>query len=291
VALAWHPGTEISADTGSSQAMVDFVVEYHGRTAHAAFDPWNGRSALDGLELTTHALNLLREHVRPSVRIHYAITSGGDVPNVVPENARLWCWVRDVSRTGVEDVMERVHKIVEGAALAADVEAELRIQSGLYEMLTNFTGARILHRNLEALGPIEWSEEEQAFARQLQESAGVKPEGMTMKIEPFEENPDPPEGGSTDVADVSWIVPTIHLSAPTAPLDVPWHAWPVVAAAGSPVGHKGMDYAARALAITTIDLFNDPEARRQMLEEFEKSTAGHTYDPYIPDGPPPIPSP
>lgn len=287
--LAWHPDTELRADTGSSQALVDFEVEFRGRTAHAAYDPWNGRSALDAVELTTHALNLLREHVRPTVRIHYAITGGGDVPNVVPETARLWCWVRDSKRSGVEEVMERVRKIVQGAALAADVEGELRVQSGDYEMLANFAGARVVQKNLERLGPIPWTEEEQAFARQLQKSAGVEPVGLSERIEPLDENPAEPEGGSTDVGDVSWVVPTLHLSVPTAPEDIPWHAWPVVASAGSPVGHRGMDHAARVLALTLIDLFTDPEAREKIRREFEEKTAGHIYQPYIPDGPPPLP--
>jgi len=244
---------------------------------------------LDALELTTHALNLLREHVRPSVRIHYVITAGGDVPNVVPETARLWCWVRDSKRSGVEEVMQRVRKIVAGAALAADVQGELRVQSGDYEFLVNLRGARLLHQNLELLGPIAWSEEEQAFARRLQENAGVEPVGLSLGLAPFEEDPGETEGGSTDVADVSWIVPTLHLTVPTAPLAVPWHAWPVVASAGSPVGHRGMDHAARVLALTMVDLFTNREVREEIRREFEEKTAGHIYEPYIPQGPPPLP--
>ena len=290
-AIAWHPDTKLRVDTGSSQAMVDFVVEFKGRTAHAAFDPWNGRSAVDGLEIATHALNLLREHVRPSVRIHYAILGGGDVPNVVPETSRLWCWVRDSKRSGVEEVMERVEKIVQGAALAADVEGQLKIQSGVYELLTNFAGARAMQKNLESLGPVQWSEEDQAFARRLQESSGVEPLGLSTEVEPLDENPGDPRGGSTDVADVSWLVPTIHFSAPAAPVGIPWHAWPVVASAGSPVGQRGMHHAARAMALTLVDLFTDENLRAEMRREFEVSTEGHTYRPYIPEGPPPIPEP
>ena len=123
VVLSWHPGDETNAETKSSQAVVDFIVEFHGKTAHAAFDPWNGRSAVDGLEIFTDAVNLLREHVKPTVRIHYSIVRGGDVPNVVPDYAKVWCWVRDSERAGVEDVMVRVRKIAARAALAADVES------------------------------------------------------------------------------------------------------------------------------------------------------------------------
>ena len=129
VCLAWHPEDRTQADTQSSQAMVDFIVEFKGKASHAAFDPWNGRSATDGLEAFTHGVNLLREHVRPSVRMHYAIVNGGEVPNVVPEYAKVWCWVRDSKRKGVEEVLQRVRKIAEGAALIAGVESKLTVQT------------------------------------------------------------------------------------------------------------------------------------------------------------------
>jgi len=106
------------------------IVEFKGKASHAAADPWNGRSAVDGLEIFTHALNLMREHVKPTVRMHYTIVKGGDVPNVVPANAKLWFWVRDSKRAGVEQVLTRIHKIAQGAALAADVEANVRVQRG-----------------------------------------------------------------------------------------------------------------------------------------------------------------
>jgi len=288
--LAWHPDSETRADTRSSQAMVDFRVEFEGRAAHAAFDPWNGASALDGLELFLHALNLMREHVRPSVRIHYTISEGGDVPNVVPEHAQLWCWVRDTTRDGVEALMERVHAIAAGAALAADVKARVVVQSGSYEMLPSRAGARILQANLEWLGDLEFGPEEQEFARRLQRAADVEPTGLDGKVRPFEEDPPEPQGGSTDVADVSWVAPTIHLVVTTAPAEVPWHSWSVVAASGSPAGQRGMLHAARALAATMVDLFEDPERLRAMREEFEKATEGKTYQAYVPDGPPPVPA-
>ena len=116
VMLAWHPGDKTVADTASTQAMVDVIVEFKGRSAHAAYDPWNGRSALDGAELFLHGVNLMREHIKPSSRLHYSIVSGGDVPNVVPENAKVWLWARDWQRTEVEDLLARVRKLAEGAA-------------------------------------------------------------------------------------------------------------------------------------------------------------------------------
>jgi aminobenzoyl-glutamate utilization protein B len=289
VALAWHPADETRADTQSTQAIVDFIVEFKGKAAHAAFDPWNGRSAVDGLELFTHGLNMLREHVRPSVRIHYTIQKGGDVPNVIPEYARLWCWVRDSKRAGVEEVLSRVRKMAEGAAMMAGVESKLTVQAGDYEMLVNMAGARLIQSNLTWLKPIEYTDEEQQFARALQREAGVAEKGLNGKPQPLEEpRPDPP-GGSTDVADVSWVVPTLHLSVATAPEGIPWHAWPVVACAGMSIGHKGLDYAAKALAATMVDLFEDARAREAIQAEFKEMTRGHVYKPYIADGPPPIP--
>lgn len=290
VALAWHPATEITADTESSQALVDFIVEFHGKAAHAAFDPWNGRSALDGAELFTHGLNLMREHVRPTARMHYVITGGGDVPNVIPEQARLWVWLRDSKHEQVDTMLERVRKIAEGAALAAGVESKVTVQSGDYEMLVNMTGARLLHANLTWLGPLEFTPEEHAFAKAIQKETGVAEKGLDGEIKPLNEKPGEPQGGSTDVADVSWNVPTLHLSVTTAPADAPWHAWPVVATGGMSIGHKGMTYAAKALAATMVDLFESDAHRQAIRREFEEKTKGAVYRGYIPDGPPPVPA-
>ena len=289
VVLAWHPSDENRADTKSTQALVDFVVEFRGKSSHAAFDPWNGRSAVDGLEIFTHALNLMREHVRPSVRMHYVIQDGGDVPNVVPNHAKLWAWVRDTKHASVDELMERVKKIAQGAALAADVESTLRIQSGDYEMLPNRAGARLLQSNMEWLGPIEYTEQEQEFAKAIQRETKTDPKGLDGSIQPLDETPGAPEGGSTDVADVSWNVPTLHVSITTAPAAAPWHAWPVVASGGMSIGHKGMTFAAKTLAATVVDLFEHPEMRAEIRKEFEENTKGVVYKGYIPDGPPPVP--
>ncbi|MCI0693290.1 amidohydrolase [candidate division KSB1 bacterium] len=290
VCLAWHPDEKTRADVQSSLALVDFIVEFQGKAAHAAFDPWNGRSAVDGLELFTHGLNMLREHVKPTVRIHYTIQKGGDVPNVIPEYAKIWCWVRDSKRNGVEEVLARVREIAKGAAMMAGVESKLTIQTGDYEMLVNVAGAKLLQANLTWLGPIKYTDEEQAFARAIQRATGAEEKGLNGAIQPLEEpKPDPP-GGSTDVADVSWIVPTLHVSVTTAAEGAPWHAWPVVACGGMSIGHKGMLYAAKVLAATMVDLFEDAKTREAIQTEFKGKTKGHSYKPYIPDGPPPVPA-
>lgn len=289
VVLAWHPDAETRADTKSTQALVDFRVEFRGRAAHAAFDPWNGRSALDAAELFTHGLNLMREHVQPTVRMHYVIQDGGDVPNVVPEHARVWAWVRDSKHVSVDALLERVRKIVQGAALAAEVEGELTVQSGDYEMLPNMAGAKLIQANLEWLGPLPFTPQEQEFAKQLQRATGVAEKGLDGEVKPLDEHPGPPDGGSTDVADVSWNVPTLHLSVTTGALGAPWHAWPEVACAGMSIGHKGLIHAAKALAATAVDLFESPAHRDAVRREFVENTQGHTYKGYIPAGPPPLP--
>jgi aminobenzoyl-glutamate utilization protein B len=287
--LAWHPSVETSADTASSQAMVDFAVEFEGKAAHAAYDPWNGRSAADAVEVFTFALNLMREHVLPSARMHYVVTDAGEVPNVVPSHARAWVWLRDSTHQRVDDMLERARAMVEGAALATGTTGRLIVQSGDWEMLPLLSGARILHDNLTRLGPLDFDAGENEFAREIQRATGVEPRGLMAEVKPLDLQPGEPEGGSTDVADVSWNAPTIHLSVTTAPIGAPWHAWPVVASGGMSIGHKGMIYAAKAMATTMVDLYLDPAKLAAVRAEFDERTAGVEYRAYIPEGPPPVP--
>jgi aminobenzoyl-glutamate utilization protein B len=289
IALTWHPGDKTRVDTSSSQAMVDMAIGFTGRAAHAAFDPWNGRSALDALELYTHGVNLMREHVKPSVRMHYVVQEGGVVPNVVPDHARVWMWARDSTRAGVEPLIDRLRAVANGAAMAVGVTASLEIQSGSWEILVNMPGARLMQANLEALPPLAFTEAEQEFARAIQRATGVETRGLRTGFDALPLRPGEPEGGSTDVGDVSWVVPVLHATVATAPEGAPWHAWPVVACAGMSIGQKGMMQAARLLAITMVDLYESPGLRRSIREEFETQTRGVTYRGYIPDGPPPAP--
>jgi aminobenzoyl-glutamate utilization protein B len=289
VMLAWHPSDETVSDTKSTQAMVDVTVEFFGRAAHAAFDPWNGRSAVDGLEIFTHAVNMMREHVRPTSRMHYAILKGGDVPNVVPEYGKVWIWLRDENRENVEEMLGRLRKMASGSAMAADVESKVTINTGDWNMLVNMTGQQLAQKNLEWLGPVPFTAEEQEFGRAIQRANKMPEKGLNPTVKPFEAIPGPAEGGSTDVADVSWNMPIIHMSVVTAPIGTPWHGWSVVACGGMSIGHKGMVYASKALAATMVDLFSDPQNVRAIREDFEKKRGGVTYKTYIPDGPPPIP--
>ena len=172
--LVWHPSDATKVDYEGAQANVQFFVEFRGRTAHAAADPWNGRSAADAIEAFTHGLNLLREHVKPTVRIHYTVQRAGDVPNVVPDYARILTWVRDSKRPGVDDVFARVQEIARGAALIAGVEHTLTIQTGYTDMNILESGLKLLHENLALVGEPSYTAEEQAFARKLQKATGKK---------------------------------------------------------------------------------------------------------------------
>jgi aminobenzoyl-glutamate utilization protein B len=286
VCLTWHPDEKTRVSVDGSQAIVDFIVEFSGKTAHAAADPWNGRSAVAALEFFTTGLNRMREFVRPTVRMHYSILNGGDVPNVVPAYARLWCWLRDSKGAGVEQLLGRARRIAEGAAMMAEAESKLTVQGGDWETLVNVTGEKVMFANLAWLGPIEFTAEEQEFAKEIQRATGVDPKGLDGTVQPWAAPKKDPEGGSTDVGDVSWIVPTLSMNATTAPLDTPWHAWPVVACGGMSIGHKGLLYAAKVLAATMVDLFEDPETLQAVQAEFREKTKGVVYKPFIPDGPP-----
>lgn len=287
--LVWHPGDETKVDYEGAQANVQFFVEFRGRTAHAAADPWNGRSAADAIEAFTHGLNLLREHVKPTVRIHYTVQRAGDVPNVIPDYARILTWVRDSRRPGVEAVFARVQDIARGAALVAGVEHALTIQTGYTDMNILESGLKLLHDNLTLVGEPSYTAEEQAFARALQHATGKEAVGMVAALQPLKPIASDPPGGSTDVGDVSWVVPTLHFSVATAPKDVPWHAWPVVASSRMSIGHKGMMRASQALAATAVDLFADAAKLGAIKKEWAEKTKGVTYKWLIPDGPPPLP--
>jgi len=290
ICLDWHPDVEITANMQSSQAMVDFIVEFSGKAAHAAADPWNGKSALDGLELFLDGVNMLREHVRPSVRMHYVIQSGGDVPNVVPEYAKVWMWIRDSKRDGVESVFARVKDIAKGASLMAGVESKITVQTGDYELLVNQKGAQTLQKNMDALGAIVYTADEIAFAKKIQEVSGVEQTGLNGKVNSLKATKENPDGGSTDVGDISWLVPEITALVTTAPANSPWHSWTVVACGGMSIGHKGMLFAAKSLAMTMVDLYENEQLRKDIRAEFETRKGSHVYKAYIPDGPPPIPT-
>lgn len=289
VNLSWHPGADIEADVQSGLSLIDFIVEFEGQAAHASADPWNGRSASDALELYTTGINYYREHILPSSRIHYHIQDGGQVVNVVPDYAKLWVRVRDPKRSKMLPTYERVKEMAEGAAIMADVDYKISLVSGIYEVLVNRTGGAIMQKNLEILGPISYTAEEDAFGKAIQKATGKDEVGMDATIKPLRSTLETPGGGSTDVGDVSWNVPNINLSVTVAPKGTPWHSWAVVACGGMSIGHKGMTYATKALGMTAVDLFENPKMVNEVKAEFKKRKGDEVYKPMI-DGPPPIPA-
>ncbi len=282
ICFDWHPSDENRVGLGTSNALNNFQVIFRGNTAHAAGDPWNGRSALDALELMNTGLNYLREHVKPTVRMHYVILDGGGAPNVVPDYARAWYFVRGKDRQEVEDVYARVLKIAEGAALMTGTKHEIRFITGVYNYLKNREVAALLYRNLKLVGPPQFTEEEQEYAKKMQHTVGEKEDGLNTKIEPFKEPKGYWGGGSTDAADVSWLVPTAAVNTVCCPKHVPGHSWCIVSAVGDSVGLKGMHSAAKVLGAAAIEALLDPGLVKRAQEEFKKKTKDFVYKCAIP---------
>jgi len=256
--IDWHPGTDNKVRNQTGRAMNSFEVEFFGQAAHGASDPWNGRSALDAVELMNYGVNLMREHVKPTTRIHYVIPNGGDAPNVVPEYAKVWYFVRDINRTEVQKYYERILKTAQGAALATETTHKVHLLTGVHEYLLNRPLQEALQENLELVGAPRFTEQEQEFARSLQRFVNKEEKGFNDKIKPLPDKPGQVEGGSTDVAEVSWIVPTAGFSVTTAAEDIPWHNWATTACHGTRAGRKGAVVAAKIIAATGIDLFTEP---------------------------------
>ncbi len=288
ICMDWHPGDNTEANVQPSLALVDFMVEFTGQAAHASADPWNARSASDALELYTSGINAYREHVRPSVRMHYHIQDAGQVVNVVPDYSRIWVRVRDITKEGLQPVYDQVRKMAGGAAIMANVDHKVSLISGIHDLLPNRTGGAVMQKNLEALGDIKYSQQEIDFAIEMQKANAKPTLGIDGKIRPLRETLESPGGGSTDVGDVSYNVPVVSLAATTAPKGVPWHSWSVVASSGMSIGHKGMMHAAKALGMTMIDIFKDKKLREEIKKEFDERIGEYEYDPYLDPGPPPI---
>jgi len=281
--FAWHPSAQNAVRTGSSLAKNEFEVVFRGKTAHAASGPWNGRSALDAVELMSVGVNYLREHIEEQVRIHSVVTDGGKAPNIVPDRASAWYYVRDLDRKRLEAVYERVLDCARGAALMTGTTLEVNVITGVYEYLPNLTLSEVLDRNLREIGAPQFSGEDHAFARGVQRSLGVPEKGMYVEIDPFGNNSN--SGASTDVADVSWIVPTSgELAVATNPIGSPGHSWAVTSSSGSPAGLKGMLVAAKALASGGIETLLNPEIVQKAKMEFADKTRGFTYRSALPEG-------
>ena len=285
VCMDWHPGDNIESGTQSSKSLVDFRVKFYGNSSHASSDPWNGLSAVDALELYANGLNYYREHIKPTARIHYQIEKAGDVVNVVPNYAQIWTRLRENDRANVDVLYERALKIAKGAALMTGTNYETKLISGIYEIQVNRTGAKIMHENIKSLGELEYSESEIKYANTILRETGKPEKGIDGKVYPLRETM-PAQGGSTDVGDVSQVVPVIRMSATTAASGGPWHSWAVVACTGMSIGHKGMIYASKALAMTMADLYKSPKLINEVKRDFMENRGYDKYDPRILPGPP-----
>ena len=285
ICMDWHPGDNIESGTQSSKALVDFRIKFYGSSPHASSDPWNGKSAVDAMELYANGLNYYREHIKPTSRIHYQIEKAGDVVNVVPDFAQIWTRLRENDRANVNILYERALNIAKGAALMTDTNYEIKLISGIYEIQVNRTGAKIMQENLNSLGEIKYSESEIKYANTILRESGKPENGIDGKVYPLKVTL-PAQGGSTDVGDVSQVVPVIRMSATTAASGGPWHSWAVVACTGMSIGHKGMIYASKALAMTMADLYKSPLLVKNVKSDFLKNRKYDKYDPRILSGPP-----
>ena len=289
ICLNWHPGDLTKTYFRDSYALFDYSIRFHGRTAHASGNPWDGRSSLDAVESFVHGINLLREHIKPTVRMHYVITKGGDIPNVVPDNTEVWLWTRDFDMNNLFELDERIKDIAKGASMIAGVEQEIILNNGLYNILPNKKGSELLQSNLELLEPVSFSKDEYEFACQIQEESKLKKAGIRSQPLTMDEAMIDPWELTSDIGDVSWTVPTITLLSVCVPKDVPMHSWGSTSCFGSSIGHKGMIYASKALALTMIDLYKNPVQLIAIKKEFAERKGAIVYKTMLPPGPPLIP--
>ena len=304
ICLTWHPDSFNATLWANFLANYRVAFKFHGKAAHAAADPYNGRSALDAVELMNVGVNYLREHMIPDARIHYVITNGGgSAPNVVPAEAASLYSVRAPRTDQLQPLFERVKEIARGAALMTGTELDIELNSGMSNMLLNETINNVLQKHLEQVGAPRFSQEDFSFAAEitksipsdsLEESAqsyGLDADAITALKDTFlHESVLPPykseivQPGSTDVGDVSWVVPTGQIVTACMALGTPGHSWQIVAQSKMGIGHKGMCYAAKVMALAAVEFMQSPELVRRARDEFKKRRAASNYISPIPDG-------
>jgi aminobenzoyl-glutamate utilization protein B len=304
IALTWHPGILNMLTVMSAIAMNDVLFRFHGRTAHAAGDPQNGRSALDAVELMNVGANYMREHIIQEARLHYVITNGGEAPNIVPAEAEVHYFVRAPERHQVDHIYERLIKIAQGAALMTETELEIDFLSGTYNAWYNEVVQEVLLANMREIGGPRFKKEEMEFAKELKNSLppnsmegylGLVPPDMKELAEvvlskPLNKTIIPPLGkgkpmpGSTDVADVSWVVPLGEFMTACEIIGSPGHSWQNVATAGMGIGHKGMLNAAKILALSAATFMKDPDLVKRAKEEHTKKHKTKPYKTPFPEG-------
>lgn len=283
--INWHPSPVNSASAGTSLANKTGKFRFYGVASHAAAAPQRGRSALDGVEAMDVMVNMMREHVTQETRIHYVITKGGEAPNVVPAFAEVYYYVRHPDRSEVKAVWERIVNAAKGAALGTDTRVEVEITGGVHDLLPNETLAKAMYANLKEVGGYTMNDEEKAFGVEIQKSFTGKVPSLssTQEIEPYQLR----EGSaSTDVGDVSWVVPTVGMSAATWVPGTAAHSWQAVAAGGTSIGMKGMMIAAKSMALMAVDLYTNPSLLAESWKEFKAKTGDFKYEALIGDRPP-----
>jgi aminobenzoyl-glutamate utilization protein B len=279
-AIHWHPGDRAVVANIKTAAVVSLRVEFHGRTAHAGAEPWMGRSALHALELFAHGVNLMREHMRPTSRMHYIFNDTGTAPNVIPDLASAQILYRDADAALVRTGEAWIVEIANAAAMATQTTVKVTHEGGANDLMPNGPLAIRSQAVLDAVGVPAWTDDEQAFAREGQKNAGLPTEGMSTTVTPL--MPEITLGASTDVGDVSKITPTMGFSMPTVPLGVSMHTWLATASHGTSIGHKGAIYVALALAALGAEILMDENLRNEARADFEKRMDGKPYTPLAP---------
>ena len=286
--LHWHPSSSNAANAESSNSNKSAKFEFQGISAHAAGSPHKGRSALDGVEAMNMMVNMMREHIPQESRIHYVITKGGLAPNVIPDLAEVYYYVRNPRREKVQEIFNWVVKAAEGAAMGTETSMTYEVMHGNYSKLPNNTLQKVMHKNLLTRGGIKYSKQENEYAKAIYEtmvSPGSKI-GDQEKITPFKSSH---TYGSTDVGDVSWVVPQAGLRTATWVPGTAGHSWQGVAAGGTSIGLKGTKLAAQVLADTAQDLFKNPEIIKSANEEYlERVGSDFEYYPLLGDRKPPL---
>ncbi|HVM89030.1 MAG TPA: amidohydrolase [Puia sp.] len=271
VVIHWHPADGNAVAYYTSLAVISAKFRFHGLSAHAAAAPDKGRSALDAVEGMDYMVNMMREHIPSDARIHYVITDGGKAPNVVPDFAESYYFIRHYSRDMAKQIFDRVVKAAEGAALGTGTTMDYEIIDGDYDILPNKILSVAMQKNMDMVGGITYTEREIEFGKKLQATFNYKAPAIesVSKIASLPETPGKITA-SSDVGDVSWNVPTVGLGAATWIPGTPAHSWQAVACGGTDIGIKGMMVAAKSMALMGIDLLTKPDLITQAKQEFNK---------------------
>ncbi|HEV8267911.1 MAG TPA: peptidase dimerization domain-containing protein, partial [Thermoanaerobaculia bacterium] len=275
VVLSWHPEDLNYVYTRSRLAITAVDVEFFGKTAHAAASPWLGRSALDALELFDHAIALMREHVLPTARLHRVVKNGGVAANIIPDYARIQYFVRDENGDRVNEMLGRLKKAAEGAALGTETRAKVNLLASTREPIYGETLSRLVQKELERTGAPRWDEADVAFAKAVEAELGAEPEGLAADVLPYA--PGHGATASSDLGELSAAFPLAELAVAARPKGTPAHHWAQTTCARHPIGRKGMLVAAKVLAASTVDLLRDPKIVAAAKDDFAKATKGKPY--------------